>query len=175
MSSFRNKNKQVSISRKLFLVCPFSSMEHFIRHNFGDEIIFMTAMATESQFHEIEYSEAIREIIVCENIEEMFVVNDTSCRFINGVLRGDKFCGTAAEKSIQNILIDNYSFVMQHQTLSDKVKALAALNIKQQAFEICANELFKPLIIQRGIEIKGLITTKSENKILAISLHSHEL
>ena len=160
---------------KLFLVCPFSCMENFIRTNYGADVFFITAMATVSQFHEIEYTEVIKNVIACENINQIFIVNDTSCRFINRVLNGEKTFGTAAEKNIQNIFINNYSFIMHQSSEIDKAKALAELNIKHQAFSMMENELFKPQITRKKIHIKGLITTKSENKIVELKLHTDKL
>ncbi len=163
------------MNNKLFWVCPFSCMENFLRNNFGNECYFITSMATKSQFHEIEYLEAVKKLIIYEDITQFFIVNDTSCRFINSILKGDKTFGTPAEKNIQNILIDNFSIIKRQHSMAAKAKLLAQLNIKQQALEIVENELFNPLIIQNNILIRGLITTKSENIIKEISLITHEL
>lgn len=162
------------MSSKLFLVCPFSCMEPFIRKKFGNNIFFITSMATESQFHNIPYLEFVKNTIACENISQIFIVNDTSCRFINGILTGKKSLGTAAEENIQNVFINNYSLIMRQPSIADKAKTLAALNIKQQALEIWQNELFKRQIIQQNIHIRGLITNKSQNKIIEIALNRSE-
>ncbi len=163
------------MNHTLFIVCPFSFMETFLRTRFGNDIFVLTTMTAESQFHEIEYIEVIKDTIIRENITQIYIVNDTSCRFINGMLKGETDFGSSAEKNLQNIFIDNYSFIMGQPSFFEKVKTIAALNVKQQAMEIMENELFKLQFNQNNIIVKGLVTTRSENKINEIKLFRNEL
>lgn len=150
-------------------------MENYIRDKYGDDIFFITGMATECLFHEIEYLEIIKDLITREKITEIFIVNDISCRFINSLIKNEKPFGIPSEEKLQNIFIDNYSLIMHQPSIADKAKTFAELNIRQQAVEIMGNELFKSQIIQNNLQIKGLITAKSENKITEIKLNAYEL
>ncbi len=154
------------MSNKLFLVCPFSCMENFIRQKYGEDVFFLTAMAAAFQYSEEEYVAAIKDFITRENITEILIVNDTSCRFINSVLKKEKGFGTPVEKIIQEILIDNFPTIMQNQSLIEQQKQLASLNIKQQAKEIMKPELFLQQIIQNKICIRGVVTAKAENILI---------
>ena len=62
-----NLKKSDSMSNKLFLVCPFSSMENFIREKYGDNVFFMTAMAAILNFNSEEIS-AIKLFIEREKV-----------------------------------------------------------------------------------------------------------
>lgn len=160
---------------KLFLVCPFSFMENYIHRKFGNNIFFITSITAEANFRKIDYLETIIDFIRREKIDEIIIVNDTSCRFLNCVIKNENTLGSNAEKNLQDLFIDNYSSIIQYATILERVKKLAELNIMHQANEILENELFKQQIITNGIEVKGLITTKSENKIIQILPNKYEL
>lgn len=72
------------------------------------------------------------------------------------------------------LLIDNYSVVMYNKSLIEHQKSLAELNVKQQSKEIMKSELFQQQIIQNKISIRGLITTKEENKLIELNFNLNE-
>ena len=162
------------MNNKLFFICPFSQLEHFIREKYGDDVFFITALGAVFQFEDANYVEVIRDFINRENITDIFIVNDTSCRFIKSVIEKEKGFGTFSEEVMLNLLIDNYSVVMYNKSLIEQQKSLAELNVKQQAKEIMKSELFQQQIIQNKISIKGLITTKAENKLIELNFNLNE-
>ena len=162
------------MNNKLFFICPFSQLEHFIREKYGDDVFFITALGAVFQFEDVNYVEVIRDFINRENITDIFIVNDTSCRFIKRVLEKEKGFGTFSEEAMINLLIDNYSVVMQTQSLIEQKKTLAELNIRRQVSEILSNELFLQTIIQENVRIKGHITTKAENKLIELNFNLKE-
>lgn len=160
------------MKNKLFFICPFSQLEDFIREKYGDDVFFITALGAVFQFKDVNYTEVMRDFINRESITEIIIVNDTSCRFIKSVLEKEKGFGTFSEKVMINLLIDNYSVVMHNKPLIEQVQTLAELNIKRQVKEILSNELFLQTIIQENIRIKGLVTTKSEHKLIEFNLNN---
>ncbi len=158
----------------LFFICSFSQLEHFIREKYGDDVFFITALGDVFEFEDANYAEVIRDFIKRENITDIFVVNDTSCRFIKRVLEKEKGFETFSEEVMINLLIDNYSVVMQTNSLIEQKKTLAELNIMRQVKEILSNELFLQPIIQNKISIKGLITTKAEDKLIELNINLKE-
>ncbi|MEW5844151.1 MAG: carbonic anhydrase [Bacteroidota bacterium] len=159
------------MSNKLFLVCPFSCMENYIRTNYGDDVFFITAMAAVFQSEEQEYIQDIAALIAGENITQIFVVNDTSCRFINNVLKKESGFDTPAEKILQKIYSDNHSSFPHGQPLPEQQKTLAMLNVKQQA-----DEIMKQLVSQQRhfgkIKITGLVTMKASNSMTEININN---
>jgi len=153
------------MNKKLFLVCPDCHLENYIEINYGIDVLFLTALGAVFNFNEINYTEAVMDLIPREGISDIFVVNDTSCRFIKSILERENGFGTACETVIQNILIDNYSAVMHGKSLPEKKKHLAELNVKRQVKEILTNELFLQRIIQNNVCIKGLVLTKEDQII----------
>lgn len=162
------------MKNKLFLICPDCQIDHFIKEKYGNDIFFLTALGAVFNFNEVNYIEAIADFMERESIAEIFIVNDTSCRFIKSILEKEKGYGTYAEHVLLNLLIDNYSNIMVSSSLMDKKKTLMELNIQRQALEILSNELFLPQIVQAKIRLKGLITTKAENKIKEVNVKLKE-
>lgn len=156
--------------KKLFLICPNGQMEHFIKDRFGEDAFFLTALGGVFNFQEVAYAEALADFIERESIAEVFIVNDTSCRFIESVLEKKKGYDTAAEQIMLHLLIDNYYTVMEEGSLLDKKKSLAKLNVRQQAFEMLSNELLLTSIVRSKVRLKGLVTTKAAGKIKEINV-----
>lgn len=163
------------MKNSLFLVCPFSNMENFIRQKFGQDVFFLTAMAGQSQLDELRYTEAVLELIEREQISELFLVNDTSCRFLNALLAGKPLHGSTAETTLEQLLVDNYFEIKAAATRSAQLKKFAAINLKTQLQEMENNALLKAWIAENRLEIKGLITTKAEDEVLEIQLGVYEL
>ena len=63
---------------------------------------------------------------------------------------------------------------MYNKSLIEHQKSLAELNVKQQSKEIMKSELFQQQIIQNKISIRGLITTKEENKLIELNFNLNE-
>ena len=162
------------MKNKLFLICPDSQIEPFIKEQYGQGVLFLTALGAVFNFQEINYVEAIRDLLQRESIEEIYIINDTSCRFIKSILEQEKGFGTKAEQVILDLLIDNYSNIMAGASLTEKKKKLAGFNIQRQALEIVSNELLLPCMAQSQISLKGLITTKAKGQLKEVNLGLQE-
>jgi carbonic anhydrase len=163
------------MKNRLFLVCPFSNMETFIRRKFKQDVYFLTAMAGHVPFHELKFTEAVVEIIKREKITELYLVNDISCRFMRAVLEGEPLHDTPAEKKLEQLFVNHYDELMQQPTLSARLKAFAALNIRVQLQEMGNNAYWSAFVKEYRLEIKGLITTKAEEELVEIQQNVYEL
>ena len=148
------------MNTKLFLVCPFSCMENFIREKYGDDVFFITAMGAVFQLNETEYLKSVKDFIERENITEIFVASDASCRFINNALKNELNYGMYSESVIQKLLKDNYALVMIEKTIDEQQIKLAELIVNHQATELKKPHCLQQQIIQNKIIIKELITSK---------------
>ena len=61
--NYCKSKKSDNMNNKLFLVCPFSNMENFIRKKYGPNIFFMTSIAGIFQSKDENYVKAIRGIL----------------------------------------------------------------------------------------------------------------
>lgn len=163
------------MKNKLFLICPASQTEALIKEQYGQEVFFLTALGAVFSFQDINYVEALECFLKREAIEEIFIVNDTSCPFIKSILEQEKGFGTKAEQVMLDLFIDNYSIIMAGTSLADKKKNLAKMNIQQQTLEILSNELLLSSITQTQIKLKGLVSTKEKGRLEEVKLTLKEI
>jgi hypothetical protein len=71
----------------LFITCPFSCLEVDLQKQFGKEIFFLSSTTAALQYEESEYLEGVKDFILRKKIKTIYFVNDTSCKFINGVIK----------------------------------------------------------------------------------------
>ena len=153
---------------KLFLICPFSNMENFIRRIHGTDVYFMTAMATAFSYERDDIRK-IADFLDRRMITNIYIVNDTSCRFINGVIEQKMSSGSDAEKNLEVLLMENQKIIMKKSTTFDKVKTLTELNIIEQILNLREHDLIMSVVEKNKISIKGLITTKLSNTYVEVN------
>jgi len=158
------------MSNKLFLVCPFSDVENFLRNEYGENIFFITSIAAIFEFKDPGYLSMVKHLITEEGIDEIIIVNDTSCRFIRAALNNESGFGTHYETIIRQLIDQNMPTINTISEFDDKVIKLEELNIKRQAEVMRNNHLFGNEIINRTIHIGGLITNKTKNHIINIDI-----
>ncbi len=163
----------------LFIVCPFSGMETYLQNRYGNNILFLTFSGAVLQFQEFEYILEVRDFIEREKIKKIYIVNDTSCRFINGIIKKDKIFKFQAQRVIEELYIDNYFSDFKDQTLCHQQFKLAELNVKNQINGILNSTLLGSYISEFDIEVKGIITSKEKKlyKLIQIERNKklHEL
>lgn len=178
---FNNKNKvntnliknKLIMENQLFIVCPFSCMEAYLQKRYGKDIFFLTYSAGVIQLNDHEYLEVIEQFILREGIKKIYLVNDTSCRFLNSIIEQNKMTGLASEKELENLYIEHYFSLFKDKSIVYQQNKLAELNIKNQAMEMFKSSLGN-CILESGIEIKGLITTKQKDLIKELQIDTRE-
>lgn len=163
------------MNSKLFLVCPFSCMENFITAKYGCNVFFLTSMGAIFNFQEREYLQTVKTIIRRKNVDEITVVSDSSCRFIDSTLKSCFDDKNRSQKVIMKLLKDEYAFVINEAAIAEQRIKLAELIIRYQASELMKPDIFGQLIIERRISIKGLITTKRTKQIAELSFNPSAL
>ena len=160
------------MSNKLFIVCPFSGMEGFLRNRYGNDIFFHTSSGAVIQRDELEYLTALRDFIIQEEIKTVYIVTDTSCRFIDRIVKRKKLFGVTSEKILEDLYIEHYFTEFKEKTLFQQYKKLAELNILNQANEMRNSPILGSCIAELEVEIKCLITSKEKNAIAELALEN---
>ena len=148
---------------KLFLVCPFSSVEPLIQNRYGKDIFFLTAPASLFKFEEEAYLQEVRHFIAKNRPEHIYIVHDTSCRFLRGIILGQEQPAVAACTSIRDIFQRNLQTIMRAPELEAKVEKLAECCMIQQTIHLIQPHVLGNEIMKYGIQIKGLITNRQSD------------
>jgi len=157
------------MKNKLFIVCPFSSVETFIRSRFGNDVLLLTFSGAVLQFQDIDFVEAVKGMIVREDVDTIYFVNETSCRLINGVIGGNEPVGLHSEKTIRRIYNDHYQVAFRGRSLFQQQVKLAELNVKAQMDKIVHSPMFDYPVSAYNITVKGLIISKERDMVVEIS------
>jgi carbonic anhydrase len=148
-------------------------METYLQKRFGKDIFFLTYSAAVIDGNDDGYLAEIEQVIIRENIKKIYLVNDTSCRFINGIIERNEMAGLTSEKVLEDLYIENYFSVFKDKSIVYQQNKLAELNIKNQAIELM-NSMLGNCIHESGIELKGLITTKHKGLIKELQIDPSE-
>lgn len=162
------------MANKLFIVCPFSCLETFIKKNYGEDAAFLTYAGTVLEPHDFVYNPGVKHLIIKEKIKKIYLVNDTSCRFINSIIKRKQLIGLTCEKVIEELYIEYYFSYFQSQPLFVQQYNLAELNVKSQINRILEFRLFNDFIAESGIEIKGIITSKENNTFKELQIEKEK-
>jgi carbonic anhydrase len=155
------------MKKKLFLLCPASHVEHFLIRKYKDAY-FLTALAAVFRLKEYDGMEKLLAFIQKEGVQEVIVVNDISCLFIKSVISRHKGFGTHAEQVLVDLLIDNYHSVMRSASEEEQCYRLAELNVQRQIEELLEIDCFLQQVVLQKIKVKGLVTSKAENRLAAV-------
>jgi carbonic anhydrase len=134
---------------KLFVICPFSQLEQRLKVKYGDNPYFITVPGG----YILNNLESIQVAIVQNKINELILVTDLNCSFVESIICRKKLHGLSYEKHLENIYIENfYNYFINNKIESQKYNLLK-LNLIFQLSEIEKNDFF----IENKIKIKGLI------------------
>ena len=164
-----------SMNNQLFIVCPFSNMENYLKKKYGNDSYFLTTSIGILLDEDFEYASAIKQFVSREKIKTIYFVNDTSCRFINGIIQRKKLYGLKSEKLIEELYIDNYISCFKDQSIINQKYKLAEINVKNQINTILDSSLLGSYISEYEIEVKGLITSKELRKYNEIQIETKNI
>ncbi|MBC8033893.1 MAG: hypothetical protein H7Y03_07085 [Chitinophagaceae bacterium] len=165
----------MATTNKLFMVCPFSCMETFIKSQYGEDSFFMTSTAATFVSGSNLYTEMMIDLIYREHITEISIVSDTSCRFINNVLARKEPFQTAVEREIDKLYVDSYPELKRYANIMEKRVELASLHLEKQLNELANYLLSSSVLAGKNIRLKGMVTIVRENKIARVINYNNQL
>jgi hypothetical protein len=156
------------MGNQLFVICPFSGLEYFLRTHYGEDIFFLTYSAAILQYPDYEYINELKHFLLREKINFITFVNDTSCRFISQVIHQQEKFGLASESTLAQLFIEHYYTNFKDKSILDQTYNLAKLNVGSQVQECLKSSILGKTIKEHSIEVNGLITSKIDNRITQI-------
>jgi carbonic anhydrase len=166
------------MGNKLFIICPFSGLEHFLRTKYGEDVFFLTYSASILQHNDYEYITELRQFILREKIKSITFVNDISCRFIKQVIQQKQKFGLASESTLEELYIEHYFSEFKDKSILDQTYNLAKLNVMKQVQDCLQSGIIGKAIEENAIKVKGLICSKITRSIADINItdkKQHEL
>jgi carbonic anhydrase len=148
-------------------------MEPYLQNRFGKDVFFLTFSGAVFNTKDYELVAEIEHFLIRENVKKIYVVNDTSCRFLNSIIDQNKMTGLTCEKTIEHLYIEHYFSLFKDKSQVYQQIKLAELNIENQLTEIRKSSLGS-LIEEMEIELTGLVTTKQKEVIREVKIKNDE-
>jgi len=147
-------------TNKIYIVCPFSQMEEFIRNNIDNNAYFITGAAGRINFDDMLLPEILSHIILREKIKEIIIVNDINCMFIDNVLNNKISYPNKAYNFLKKLISDYREAFPSTKPIEERRHLLAKLNINDHSREIKSNSVLKYLFTRSSIKISGIIANR---------------
>jgi carbonic anhydrase len=155
----------------LFLICPECHIEQAIRDYYGNNnVFFLTALGTVFDISAFEDAEEINDFLSREGVGSIYVVDDSSCTFIQNVLRGVTH-STEAEDVLYELYDEHKSFFEMDNPAKDKAHKLAELNIHRQAQALDNTAFLGSKMKNKDVHIKGLIFDREEQDFEEVTIN----
>lgn len=155
----------------LFLVCPFSQSEAFIKKTVPGSHFYMTGMGGYINFEEERFTDAITKIIIKEDIESIHLVQNADCRFIDEVLSDNKNLEYPIQYVLNKLFVENEYQLKRMDSKYQMSIHLASMMIKKVSANIQKSNLLNKIIESKKIEMMGMLIEPSANKISSFSLN----
>ena len=148
-------------------------MEPFLINHYGKEIYFATAMGSLFQFNDNCYLDFFKDFMERNDITEIFITIETSCRFLNNILNQQININYWTEKTMRAVLLNNSDEVHGQATLFGKQQCFAKQLIKHQVMELEKISLFSSLRQQSLLTFSGLIVSRPDRYINEIKINTN--
>ncbi|SNS62661.1 hypothetical protein SAMN06295967_11459 [Belliella buryatensis] len=159
------------MKNNLFLICPFSNSEQIIKKELNQNAFFMTGMGGFLSFDDLNFCVELNRILINNQIDQFFLVQNTSCRFLKEALEEDFEGEYPVQKIYQNLYIDNFYELKTLKSDFDRKVLLAQAMIKTVAENLFENPILSQSISNYGITVKGSIIDPGESKISTFKLN----
>ena len=157
------------MNRILFIVCPFSSTEAFIRKTFGDGHFFLTVPGAIPDLEDAFTLETIRNLIVEKGVRSIRVVNDASCRFIDAVVEGADLKGMPAAGRIAKVYAASGLDRAAGLSRAHLKTRLAEGNVLRQLERLEDAPALKEVMKRFAVRSKGVVTCRETGRIMDLN------
>lgn len=158
------------MTKKLFILCPFSKMEPFIRKHFGELIYCMTFPGTDFYQDTDQKMEQILHFVKQEEITDIILVNDLDCPFLSGIIKNKPLGGWPFENTLQDLFLSQYINVFK-----EKSKLMRQIKLSEMYILYQAQKFTKELAKRKNpgdnpLKIKALMTCRSQDLLKELPL-----
>lgn len=161
------------MSKKLFLICPFSCVEPYLRKVYGELIYCMTLPGVNIAGEAEEQLEAIDYLIRQEKITDVFVVSDLDCPFIKNIVENKPSGTWPFETIMQDIYISRYP-----TDFKDKNRLFRKIKLSEIYVSFQASKLADLLYQQKyhtadQLKIKAVMSCRSQNLLKEFTIRHY--
>ena len=156
--------------KSLFIICPECHIEKLIEHEYGENIIFLSALGGEYQFGSMDDYEEVLQLISCENIDHLYIVNACNCSFIENVTSGKKFKNTLVEETLNDLYFEHIEDFLKIEDSKEKTRILVNLFFETQGRKLLSTPFLGHKIESGELKCDGIFIDDNKN-LNVITIH----
>ncbi|WP_066835281.1 hypothetical protein [Rufibacter ruber] len=146
----------------LILTGIAAHLQQQLQQEFGQNTYFLTALGTVFALEpETGYGDALVDLVLRNQITEVYLVQDTSCPVLTHALNPSSGMETCAHNFLQQLAKDHSAEILQHPTLAGQKKCLAQLNLYRQAEQLRRLPGFSALLTQGKVALQVRVTDQA--------------
>lgn len=154
---------------KLYLICPDCDIEQALRAEFGQDLLFLTALGAVFDFSAYEAAASLDELLHQEAVVELVIVNDAHCTFIENTICKEQRTPTQAEQELARLQANNAEkFASLNNT--EQQALLARLNVHRQAYELLDVAFVGGRISDGLVQVSGVVYDRSSARFEQVPL-----
>ena len=159
------------MNRILFIVCPFSSTEGFLRRAYGDGHYFLTVPGAIPDLDDPFTLETVRNLIVDRGVRCIQVVNDASCRFIDAVVGGRDAVGLPVGERLAETYAASGLERAVGLSRQERRMRLAECNVRRQLERMEDAPVLGETMKFYGVRAKATVTCRENGLIMDLNRH----
>jgi hypothetical protein len=154
----------------LYFICPFSHLEPYLREQVGGNHLFATAMAGIPPLQDQRYCLEIAGILRRNRVKQIVLVNDTGCRFLQGVMQKEEGGDMPCERQLRRLFSEFLLEILVRGTMEKQLKCFAVINLIEQARRLVRSDVLGPLIKEQDIRLTGMVTNRSAGSVTSFRI-----
>lgn len=147
------------MNNQLFIVCPFSNLEHWVKKQYGQDVLFLSVPAGLVPLSDDTFREELKRIITENNITEIYVTNEVSNPFIQSVFDESFKRDIALLNSVADLKEEFWMERFEGLSLQQQKLKLAELMI-EQSMEMLQSISISIQSSDSSIQIRGIVISK---------------
>lgn len=159
------------MKQKLFIICPFSHLEPFLKVQYGTQNWFLSYPLASITEIDNSFKSTIETLIETHQIKEIIIVNDVSCLLINDIIHRKNEFHFPMQRQLESMYLEHFLRYFYQKTAEQKSMNLCKINLEIQYIKWCKNPILKSIITSNAIEIKALLTNKNKNQFIELHLN----
>jgi hypothetical protein len=159
------------MKQKLFIICPFSHIEPFLKLQYGDSHLFLTYPLATITSIDNTLKKTLKALIKAHQIKEIIIVNDVSCLLTNEVIQRERNLHFPIQRQLEFIYLEHYLRYFYKKSTEQKAINLCKINLELQYVQWHKNPILKSIIEDQFIEIKAILSNKNKNQFLELHLN----
>lgn len=159
------------MKKKLFIICPFSHLEPFLKVQYGTQHLFLTYPLASISEIDNTLKSTLETLIETHQISEIIIVNDVSCLLINDIIHRKNEFHFPMQRQLESMYLEHFLRYFYKKTDEQKSINLCKINLELQYVQWHKNAILKSILEDHSVALKAILSNKNKNQFIELHLN----